>query len=361
MSTNGMRLSRRAVLTGLLALPAARGVLAAPGTRYMSCADDRNHRHFVVGFDAEGHIDFQLPLPARGHGFALHPASGDCVVFARRPGSFACVIDLAARAITSSIAPVSGRSFYGHGTFSADGEILYVCEHENADGTGLIGLYDVARGYARIGEFSAGGIGPHEVRLMPDGKTLVVAVGGILTDLDRDKLNIETMDPSLVYLDAASGRLLEQVRPPRDWHQLSIRHIDIDAQGHVAVAMHYEGDERDAVPLAALHRRSDALMFLRAPEDDEIRLHQYLGDIAFDASGATVAATSPRGSVVAVWDAVSGDHLALEEAADGCGIVGTDDGFVVAGGDGRLRRISAGSNRPVAATTWLLDNHLIAL
>jgi hypothetical protein len=197
---------------------------------------------------------------------------------------------------------------------------------------------------------------------MPDGKTLVVAVGGIMTDGNRDKLNIPDMDPSLAYIDAASGRVVEQVRPPADWYQLSIRHIDLDAKGRVAIAMQYEGDDGDAVPLAALHARGRTdLTFLRADEEDELRLKHYLGDIAFSADGKIIAATSPVGSVVALWNAEDGSYIEMADAADGCGIVADGAGFLVSGGDGRLRRLDAESIQPVASTQWLWDNHFVVL
>jgi hypothetical protein len=354
-------LTRRGFLSAAMVFPfTARGGFATPQNILVSCADDRARDHYVVGLDLSGGQRFKIKLPARGHGYAQNPANSETIVFARRPGSFFAAIDSHLGEIISMIEPPDGRCFYGHGTFSAEGTRLYVCEHDDGTGDGFIGIYDVERGYARVGDFGAGGIGPHEVRLMPDGETLVVAIGGILTDRARDKLNIATMDPSLAYIDASSGRLVEQVRPLAGWHQLSIRHIDIDARGIVAIAMQYEGDAGDAVPLAALHGRGDAqLTYLRAPDDDEIRLKHYLGDISFSADGKTILATSPVGSVAALWDARSGGFLDMAEATDGCGIVALGDAFLVSGGDGRLRRLDAGENVPLAATDWLWDNHLI--
>jgi hypothetical protein len=170
------------------------------------------------------------------------------------------------------------------------------------------------------------------------------------------------MDPSLAYLDAASGHVVELVRPPAEWHHLSIRHIDLDAQGRVAIAMQYEGDAGDAVPLAALHARGQTeLTFLRAAEDDEMRLKHYLGDIAFSADGTTICATSPVGSVVALWHTTSGDYIDMTEAPDGCGIALLGGAFMVSGGDGRLRRLDAASNEAFAATPWMWDNHFVAV
>jgi len=353
-------ITRRALLAGLGVAPfAAHFALASPTQRFLSCADDRARDHYAVGFDLTGAQHFKIKLPARGHGYAQHATRGETIVFGRRPGAFAALVDARTGTLAGLIAPPTGRCFYGHGTFSADGVLLYVCEHDDATGNGFIGVYDAEHGYGRIGDFGAGGVGPHEVRLMPDGKTLVVAVGGIRTDGNRDKLNIASMDPSLAYLDSASGHLIEQVRAPAEWHQLSIRHIDLDAHGRVAIAMQHEGDAGDAVPLAALHTRGqNALQFLRAGEDDQMRLKQYLGDISFSVDGTTICATSPVGSVAALWDARSGACVEMTDAADGCGIAALGDAFLVSGGDGKLRRLATNSNESVAATPWTWDNHL---
>jgi len=336
--------------------------LASRNAQFISCAADRARDHYAVGFDASGTQHFKIALPGRGHGYAQHAARGETIVFARRPGTFAAIVDACAGTLAGLIDPPRGRCFYGHGTFSADAALLYVCEHDDATGGGFIGVYDAKHGYRRIGDFAAGGIGPHEVRLMPDGATLVVALGGIRTDRARGKLNIDVMDPSLAYLDAASGRVVEQVRAPAAWHKLSIRHIDLDARGRVCIAMQYEGDAGDDVPLAALHMRGQThLQFLRAGDDDEMRLKHYLGSIAFSQDGTTICATSPIGSVAALWDADSGAYLEMTAAADGCGVARMGDGFLVSGGDGKLRRLAVGSHESVAATPWMWDNHVVAL
>lgn len=331
---------------------------------YMTCAGDRSGRFFAVGLDSDGAGRFAIALPARGHGLALSPAHVECVVFGRRPGSFAAVVDLAERAASRWIQPAPGRSFYGHGTFSADGMLLYATEHDDATGQGAIGVYDASRLYERIGELAAGGIGPHDVRLTPDGRTLVVAVGGILSDKARDKLNIATMDPSVAYLDAQSGRLIEQLRPPPEWHKLSIRHLDITASGMVALAMQYEGDAGEPVPLVALHSRGGPLEFLRAADDAERALKHYTGSVAFDSTGTVVAATSPRGNVVALWGVTSRAYLGAVSATDVCGIASYEDGFVATGGDGVSRAVSFPAEYPeiealAVSHDMQWDNHLV--
>ena len=63
-----------------------------------------------------------------------------------------------------------------------------------------------------------GSFGPHEIRLLPQGDTLVVANGGIEThpDSGRSKLNLPTMRPNLAYI-TIDGALKDRVAPPDDF------------------------------------------------------------------------------------------------------------------------------------------------
>ena len=301
-----MRCGRRDFLAG--AAGAVVGVLgwprigaqAARPPLFVSCGADRSGGYVVAGMDPDGAVRFERPLPARGHGVAVHPSHSQCVVFARRPGAFAAVLDTATGELRHWIDAVPDRRFYGHGVFSADGSRLFATENDYAAGRGVLGVYDAADGYRRVGELPSHGVGSHDLRLMPDGRTLAVANGGIRThpDQPRAKLDIPAMAPNLTYLDADSGRVVEAVRLTPALHKLSIRHLDVNRNGDVAVAMQYEGDRRDRVPLVGLHRRGGALRLLHAPAPIERRLRHYTGSVAFDSSGAFLAVSSPRGHLV---------------------------------------------------------------
>src|SRR5207237_5891958 len=129
---------------------------------------------------------------------------GRAVVVARRPGTFAVVCDPKGQTAPVTIASVEGRHFFGHGVFAPDGKLLYATENDFERGQGVIGIYDVAGGYERIGEFPTYGVGPHEMILLPDGKTFAIANGGIEThpDYGRAGLNIDRTDPTLRSLAA---------------------------------------------------------------------------------------------------------------------------------------------------------------
>src|SRR5690606_35473613 len=138
--------------------------------------------------DAAGTDRLVLPLEARGHSFAIDLPRGRAVAFARSPGRFAVAFDVGGRTEPVAIAAAPGRHFFGHGIFTPDGRLMLATESDYDGERGVTGIYDATNGFRRIGELDTAGIGPHEVLLMPDGRTACVANGGILTHPDYDRL-----------------------------------------------------------------------------------------------------------------------------------------------------------------------------
>lgn len=311
----------------------------------------------VAVLDHAGTVLFSEELDARAHDIAISPGRRTAVVFARRPGWFALAIDLGGRRRIASFAPPAGRHFYGHGLFSADGRLLFATENDWEGERGVLGVYDVAAGYRRIGEFDSGGIDPHEAMLLSDGRTIVVGNGGIVTnpDFDRIKLNLATMEPSLAYVDALTGDLLERVVLPPSLHQLSIRHMAEAGDGSIWFGGQYEGAATDAVDLVGRHRRGEAASLVAAPRAAYGGMRQYVGAMAVSGDGARIAATSPVGGQVMVFDATSRNLLETRDVADVCGIAGDGRDFLSSDGRGRLwRGETMLSEDPAIA--W--DNHV---
>lgn len=337
------------------------GYAAAPAQRLLSCRSNAAGEHFVSAFDVHGTMLMDLRLPGRGHALSVAPGGRHAVVFARRPGEFIGIIDLQEKRLARWLPATPGRHFYGHGVFSGDGRRLFVTENAYADGSGRIGVYDSSADWRRVGELHSHGVGPHELRLLGDGTTLVVANGGIRTHPERPraKLNLADMRPNLAWLDSRDGRLLQMTEPPTRWHQLSIRHIDVTGDGSVAVAMQYEGPKNQHPPLVALARADHGLRLLSAPPEQQRQMRNYAGSVAFDADGTRFAVTSPRGGIVTLWSA-SGEFLGHETQHDVCGIAACADGLWLSDGSGGLRRAGTGGTPSrFADTRW--DNHLVAL
>ena len=336
---------------------------------YLSAGAGADGGYRVSGFAADGASFLDLSLPGRGHSFAVRPGAREAVHFARRPGRFALVLDLARGAAVREVETPAGRHFYGHGAFSRDGRLLYATENDFANERGVIGVYDAARGYVRVRELPSHGIGPHELALLADGETLVVANGGIAThpDLPRVKLNLPTMAPSLCFVDRRSGALIRERRLDPGLHRLSIRHLAVGPTDTVAVAMQYEGPQHDRVPLVALQRGGGPMRLLHAPPAVLRAMRNYCGSVCFDASGRTIAVSAPRGNRVTFWDAGTGRYLSSADIADGCGVApaARPGAFLASSGRGGVFAIDAhaGTTRPLAVgglegARW--DNHLVA-
>jgi len=360
---------RRRFLATLAAAGAAPNLVAraSDDRRFIGCRADREGRFLASVFDESGCIHHDVPLPGRGHGFAVHPSTGHVVVFARRPGDWALLVDPSTGAVLQRLSAAEGRHFYGHGAFGRDGAFLYTSENGFEDGRGIIGVWDVARDWRRVREWSSHGVGPHEVRVLGGGARLAIANGGIRThpDTGRAKLNLDAMVSSLAVLDTTDGRLVRSASFGEWLRRLSIRHLDIDRDSRIVVAMQHEGSRRDRVPLVAFERDA-RLAPAYAPGEASRRMRQYAGSVCFDASGRYVAVSHPHEGIVSMWTSGSARWLALTELPDTCGIAaGSSAGvFIATGAGGRIARIDArvGESALLArsdGSRW--DNHLLAL
>ena len=356
----------------MLPSPVSRAALsyADNGRRYISGARLADGKYAFVGFDTEARITFICPLPARGHAPLVDPAGRRAILFARRPGTFAGILDFYSGSITGWLEAPPGRHFQGHGAFSTDGGTLYSTENDFEQGRGVIGVWQVNKDIRRIGEIESHGIGAHEIRVAPDGLAHIVANGGVLThpETGRRKLNVPGMSPSLVYIDPASGKLMARHRVPRHLHKLSIRHIDVAADSTVGMALQYEGPKRHDVPLVAIHRPGTEISLLSAPRDINRRMNQYCGSIRLEVSSAYMGVTCPRGDLVTFWRLPEGEFAGSLRHADACGIVPTAHAgeFLISGGRGDLAVVhpSSGSRKDLAKPTGVSiawDNHLLEM
>ncbi len=367
-----MEIDRRHVLALLAACAAwpalaISGERAALGDEALYLAARKNGSRFEAAlFDEYGRDRLVVPMPDRGHSFAIDRARGRAVAFGRQPGFFAVAFDLAGKRVPQALSVAAGRHFFGHGVYTPDGKLMVATENDFEAGRGVLGVYDASTGgnYRRIGEFSTAGVGPHEVVLMPDGRTLCVANGGILTHPDYGKLqlNPDDMLPSLVYLDVHTGDLLEQVFLAPELHRSSIRHLVVDAAGAVWFGCQYTATDQRRPALVGRHRRGAQPELFAGPDETLRGMKNYVGSLATDSTGTIVATSSPVGGCVVFWDTHSGRCMGRSEIFDGCGVAaGPQQGFVISSGQGAL--VAAGVqgdqhalHKPVPDLSW--DNHL---
>lgn len=329
---------------------------------YLSAGMKPDGSYVLCGLTGAGEISFELPLPARGHAAAAHPTRPEAVAFARRPGTYAVVLDCTNGQEKARLDAPAGRHFYGHGTFSANGELLFTTENDFENAQGVVGVWDVREGYRRLGEFWSGGVGPHDIKLIPESGTLVVANGGIetLPESGRTKLNIPTMQPNLSYLNL-DGSVLEEVTLGEDLRKNSIRHLAVTEDGLVAFAMQWQGDETDYPPVLGTNRRGEEAHLSVAPIDANRAMRGYAGSVAISTDSKTAAITSPRGGVLQSFDMASLTFKQMVGIEDVCGVAPTQDDFFVTSGlglaiDRPSQNLAAGVRHH---RRW--DNHLVAV
>ena len=334
---HSMEISRRTAIASGLAISIS-GPARASDVRALTCCADAAGRFFAVGLGSRGQISWKVPLPGRGHGIALEPGQSHAAVFARRPGAFITIVDSKSGQIDRTIKLPANRHTFGHGVFWNDGSVLLSVEHDFHAGQGVVGVYDAAQDYMRVGEFPTYGIGPHEAVLLPDGETLAVANGGILTDPDlpRRKLNLASMAPSLAFIELNSGTLKKLIKVPDGLHQLSTRHIVVDQSANVWVGCQYEGPGEDNVPLVGIiQNNAESFEWVMSSADSWSAYRQYIGSVAALAPDV-VAVSSPRGGMVGQICTERQIVHSEVQITDACALASVGEQLLVTDGMGRV-------------------------
>ena len=300
----------------------------------------------------------------RGHGCAWHPAHADqAVLVGRRPGRECLLADLNTGAELRRWQTEPGYHLNGHALYSADGLLLFVAE--SADGTeaGSIAVYDAVLGHL-LTRWSSHGTEPHEIRLSPDGSQLIIAHGGLQKDSKGQLTNRAQMQSDLTLLDARTGDLVARFSCPVA--TASLRHIDVAADGSVAIAAQIQ-DER-FTPLAYLWRPGmESLTALEAPAALITHCHNYMGSVAICNASRSVGFTSPKGDLALFWNLDDGSFKGYHRFHDVCGLTvdQQQQTFVLSNSSGWLRQIRSSDLSPLEERwqqfdrRW--DNHLLGI
>jgi hypothetical protein len=377
-----MKISRRSFTRRLLNMSAAAPILSHSAfdlvnnqtgndERWLS-AQGRNADTYGLGWiNPPQESAEKIYANFRGHGLCQNPKKTEHVVmFSRRPGTHGLRFNTHTNDIDGRFHSIKDRYMQGHGCYSADGQWLYCTESSISSGEGKITVRD-ATTLEQINEFNSHGIGPHDIRLMPDGHTLIVANGGLLThpNSGRKILNLETMCSSLSYIDSSNGELISEhfLAEPK----ASIRHIDVAADGTVAVALQVQREamsNKELTPLAAIHKPGQPLKLLQAPEALMIKLNDYMGSVAIHDNYRIAGFTSPRGDLVMFWHL---DDLSLQSYHvfhDVCGLTLSQNNkyFVLSNSAGKIRQINTRTLKvdkqkslQFPEKNW--DNHMISI
>lgn len=366
-----MAIDRRQLLLG-----AASGILAARLPAHASAPEQRalyaaarrgaDGLYSAALFTEDGRDVVSVPMPGRGHDITVSPVDRTCVVFARRPGNFAIAFSADGRHEPIAFTTPADRHFYGHGVFSRDGRLLYATENDFEAARGVIGMYDVGAGYRRVGEFSSGGIGPHDLAVLDDGKVMVIANGGLIEhpDIGRGRriLNPDAIETTIAYVDLRTGDLIER-HEIEATGALSLRHLDVARDGTIIIGAQVATGPVGSEALVYRHRRQSPLKSIALPVAARQGLSGYVSSIACDRAGELVAVTSSKGARALVLDIASGRvvHTRALEDVSGIAPAPRPSEFLMTAGTGHIEHVDAreAARATDAATPWMWDNHAV--
>ena len=302
-----------------------RGVLIGP-SRYARPEGGQDHFTLdMLDLDADSPIQ-RIELGFFGHGFSFRPERPtEAVVFEKR-GPGGCAVDLHARKVLAAIAPMEGHHFYGHGSFSSDGAVVFAVESHLDSGEGAISVRD-GKTFELLDTFPTFGARPHDCHLIEGGKTLAITNGG--GPVGSGQI------PCVTFVATADRRLLEK-------HEVQGRAINT---GHIAlvsgrrdfavVSAPREGmDEASSLGGVSLRAGKKPWRHMDAPAEITGQLWgESLSVVVHDKSG-TVAATTPRGDLLTFWNLYAKALKKAVKLPDPRGVTLTLDGELFAIGYG---------------------------
>ncbi|MGA0562405.1 DUF1513 domain-containing protein [Ancylobacter sp. VNQ12] len=323
-------LSRRSLLGRLGGLVAVPRVLFAGGAASAAHAQDHAlDAQWLATAGVEGGFapvvlspDYAATSVGAG-GQRLHwvepsPDGRTAVAVARRPGTTAILFDRQAGVVLASFEPGEGRVFSGHGRFIDGGRRFLAVEIERRSGQGVVTRRVVEAGFAIEAEWASSGLGPHD--MLPAGGALVVANGGVEPHTP-EAVGAEIAGASVALLDPVTGETRTVAALGDDLASLSLRHLASAPGGLTVVAA--QDLLADGVARPLLYAvEGEALRAFDAPDEEWRGLRTYVGSVAVDASGGFVAAASPRGNRIAVWQR-DGRFVGSLPLVDGCGLAPT--------------------------------------
>lgn len=310
---------------------------------FVSRARTGEGEEFLVGLDVSGDELFAVAIPEGTHSAAGHPSRTDLVLIDHRHGVRARVMDRATGETLQALQAERGMHFQGYGAYAPDGSRFYTSEVSFGAGDGWIGIWDAANGYARLGKIESGGTGPEGVATLSDG-SLVVAHSGVQTSplTGTEKLNIETMEPSVTTL-TPEGALLAQTILPASLAKHAIRYIDGNGAGQIAFSMNAESGDR-TIPYFGLKTTDGPARLIALPADPEMRGPSEAAQVVFNVDGSQIAVVLPDRNRLHILSS-DGVSLLLSWQYEGIQSAAPqpDGGFLVSGSDGRLYGLTEGS------------------
>ena len=261
----------------------------------------------------------RVPIPFRGHGVLKHPNHSRAVLVMEKGGDKCAEIDLVKRKVSKIIKADEHSIFYGHGCFSSDGSKLYTSEHNKETRHGSIRIRN-GKTYEPIGEISSYGFQPHDMMLIDEGQTVVIANHG---KSYRRGDQVGEQKTCVAFIDLKSGHLIKKLTA--EGHGFELSHLFLSPEGQLIVgSLHPPGSKVDG-NCAVFVAEKDSLQKLPLPPDIQNRLKDQCFGMAIHKESGTLAVTCAKSNVAVFWNYREKIFLKSLESLEPYGIVVSGD------------------------------------
>ncbi|TXR52068.1 DUF1513 domain-containing protein [Reinekea thalattae] len=348
-----MRLQRRSFIQALALssvglMPLARATTnqqpSSFGSVIGTCRLDQDH-YGVSSVDLTGRVEWQFPLPARGHEVALHPSRAIGVAIARRPERYLVMFNALSGEVLTQYDVEPSLKLNGHAVWHGDN--LIVSGSDTAESTMQLLRFAFNNSANQLSLVEQRGyelLGPHQMVLK--NNTLWVAIGGLKT-AGREVLNKQSVESGLASISPDNLELINYVSSPEA--SVSLRHLCASNQGDIYIAGQYQLDVSQS-PALLFKLNNNQLTPFQIEPDFWPRVKGYIGSIA--CTDTSIVATSPRGHWLGEFDM---NTLSLQEqllSMDICALANSPVGPIAGTGTGNLHLAEQRINSHVR---W--DNH----
>lgn len=330
--------------------------LTSSSALLLSSVSDRRGQNYAAAVDQSGKMYYKLAIPERAHDSLYNTRKKEVIYFGRSPSTSIYIVDVLNKKMSKVLSADKNRHFCGHGVIDKTNRYLYIVENNTLLNQGCIGIYDAWDNYKKIDEISSYGVGPHQIALLSDDKTLVVANGGIVKDRNNTIINQESFISSLAYISAQESKLLASY--PSQFSGNSLRHLTVDGQDQVFVGA--QSHSQYINPLVFSHKGEDHLEPFIA--EDYIWQGHNNYTASLEVCDDKLVVSSPRGNSLSFWDKKNRRFLTKKSYLDVAGITvgGADSSeLLVSTGQGMLLTLNETQlNKRYRAKDIAWDNHL---
>jgi len=321
--------------------------------RNIIMAPERNGDKFSIGIlDLDNDKIKHLPVPHFGHVLIPHPFERNLAVMAaQRPGKVSYLIDFISGKIIQKFNSVNGHHFYGHGLYMNNAKELWMTENSDTTGKGTIVIRDT-KTFNIINTFDAMGFAPHEMKLLNNGKNLVIANGGnVALSKDIKVYKNDVIESSISYFDVKTKKQVQTSKSP--FAPMSIRHLDVHLASNTVVMLlkQYPKNFGKIMPPLAFQQMGNKIDFFEAPNEVYQRINSMCLSVTINQETGIFAATSPISHNVTFWDIKKKKFLKLIEIKDAQGVCLAKDGqlWIITTTNGSIHIIDEKTLLPIDA------------